>query len=170
VDLLFNNAGVTAPAAPLDELPVEHVTAVINANLLGAILCAREAMRIMKTQAPQGGRIINNGSVSAYAPRPNSAPYTAAKHGMTGLTKSIILDGRAFNISCSQIDIGNALTDMTSEMAFGVPQADGSMRAEPRMDVSRVARMVVHMAQLPNEANAAFVTLMAANMPLYGRG
>jgi NADP-dependent 3-hydroxy acid dehydrogenase YdfG len=170
VDLLFNNAGLSVPSAPLDELPVEQLRAIIDVNLTGAMLCAREAMRVMKAQTPQGGRIINNGSVSAYAPRPNSAPYTASKHAMTGLTKSILLDGRAFDISCSQIDIGNAVTDMSARMASGVAQADGTMRAEPRMDVSNVARTVVHMAELPMEANIAFVTLMATTMPLYGRG
>jgi NAD(P)-dependent dehydrogenase (short-subunit alcohol dehydrogenase family) len=170
VDLLFNNAGVTAPALPLDELPAAQLIALVNVNLIGALLCAREAMRVMKVQTPQGGRIINNGSVSAYAPRPNSAPYTATKHGITGLTKSILLDGRAFQISASQIDIGNAVTDMSAHMDTGAIQANGSVAPEPRMDVGHVARTVVHMAQLPPEANIAFVTLMATNMPLYGRG
>lgn len=170
VDLLFNNAGVSAPAVPLDELPVADLRAVLDVNVLGALLCARAAMRIMKAQTPQGGRIINNGSVSAYGPRPLSAPYVASKHAMTGLTKSIILDGRAHGITCGQIDIGNAVTDMSARMDSGVLQADGQVRPEPRMDVAHVARTVVHMATLPPEANIPFVTVMAAGMPLYGRG
>ena len=170
VDLLFNNAGVSAAAVPLDELPVADLRAVLDVNVLGAMLCARAAMRIMKAQTPQGGRIINNGSVSAYGPRPLSAPYVASKHAMTGLTKSIILDGRAHGITCGQIDIGNAVTDMSARMDSGVLQADGQVRPEPRMDVAHVARTVVHMATLPPEANIPFVTVMAAGMPLYGRG
>lgn len=170
VDLLFNNAGVSAPAVPLDELPVAELRAVLDVNVLGALLCARAAMRIMKAQSPRGGRIINNGSVSAYGPRPLSAPYVASKHAMTGLTKSIILDGRAHGITCGQIDIGNAVTDMSARMDSGVLQADGQIRPEPRMDVAHVARTVVHMATLPPEANIPFVTVMAAGMPLYGRG
>lgn len=170
VDLLFNNAGVGAPAVPLDELPVADLRAVLDVNILGAMLCARQAMRVMKAQSPQGGRIINNGSVSAYGPRPHSAPYVASKHAMTGLTKSLILDGRSFGITCGQIDIGNAVTDMSARMDSGVLQADGQVRPEPRMDVAHVARTVVHMAILPPEANIPFVTVMASAMPLYGRG
>lgn len=170
VDLLFNNAGTSAPAVPLDELPVADLRAVLDVNLLGAMLCAREALRVMKAQTPQGGRIINNGSISAYAPRPHSAPYVASKHAITGLTKSLILDGRRFGITCGQIDIGNAVTDMSAPMAAGVLQADGETRAEPRMDVENVARTIVHMATLPPEANIPFVTVMASGMPLYGRG
>jgi NAD(P)-dependent dehydrogenase (short-subunit alcohol dehydrogenase family) len=170
VDLLFNNAGVTAPACPLEELPVETLRSVIDVNILGSFLCAREAMRVMKAQVPQGGRIINNGSVSAYAPRPDSAPYTASKHAITGLTKSIVLDGRPFSIACGQINIGNAVTDMTAKMDSGVRQADGRVTPEPRMDVANVARAVVHMASLPLDANISFLTVMATNMPLYGRG
>ncbi len=170
VDLLFNNAGISLPAVPLDQLSVADIRGLIDINLTGAILCAREAMRVMKTQAPQGGRIINNGSVSAYAPRPNSAPYTASKHAITGLTKSIILDGRAFGISGCQIDIGNTASDMSAHMTSGTLQADGTVRPEPRMDVSHVARTIVHMAGLPPQANIPFVTIMATDMPLYGRG
>lgn len=170
VDLLFNNAGVSAPAVPLDELPVADLRAVLDVNALGAMLCARAALRVMKAQTPQGGRIINNGSVSTYGPRPHSAPYVASKHAMTGLTKSLILDGRPFGITCGQIDIGNAVTDMSARMDDGVLQADGQTRPEPRMDVAHVARTVVHMATLPPEANIPFVTVMASAMPLYGRG
>lgn len=170
VDLLFNNAGVSAPAVPLDELPVADLRAVLDVNVLGAMLCARAAMRVMKAQNPQGGRIINNGSVSAYGPRPLSAPYVASKHAMTGLTKSLILDGRPFCITCGQIDIGNAVTDMSARMDSGVLQADGQVKPEPRMDVVHIARTVVHMATLPPEANIPFVTVMASAMPLYGRG
>ena len=170
VDLLFNNAGVSAPAVPLDELSVADLRAVLDVNVLGAMLCARAAMRVMKARSRQGGRIINNGSVSAYGPRPLSAPYVASKHAMTGLTKSLILDGRPYGITCGQIDIGNAVTDMSARMDSGVLQADGQVRPEPRMDVTHVARTVVHMATLPPEANMPFVTVMASGMPLYGRG
>ena len=170
VDLLFNNAGITGPSTPLDQLPVDQLLEVIAVNLTGAMLCAREAMRVMKAQTPQGGRIINNGSVSAYAPRPDTAPYTATKHAITGLTKSILLDGRASNITAGQIDIGNAASDMTAHMNSGARQADGSVRAEPRMDVAYVARTVAYMASLPPEANIPFITVMATTMPLYGRG
>ncbi len=170
IDLLFNNAGVSAPAVPLDELPVADLRAVLDVNVLGSMLCARAALRVMKAQSPQGGRIINNGSVSAYGPRPLSAPYVASKHAMTGLTKSLTLDGRTFGITCGQIDIGNAVTDMSALMDTGVLQADGHTRPEPRMDVAHVARTVVHMATLPPEANIPFVTVMASAMPLYGRG
>jgi len=170
LDLLFNNAGMRAPAVPMDEVTVEQWTAVVNVNLTGAFLCAQHAMRAMKRQRPQGGRIINNGSISATAPRPNSAPYTATKHGITGLTKSISLDGRAFNIACGQIDIGNAATEMTERMAQGVPQANGTVMVEPRMDVKHVAEAVVYMASLPLEANVQFMTVMATKMPLVGRG
>jgi NAD(P)-dependent dehydrogenase (short-subunit alcohol dehydrogenase family) len=170
LDLLFNNAGMGAPAIPMDELTLEQWTAVVNVNLTGAFLCAQHAMRVMKRQTPQGGRIINNGSISATAPRPNSAPYTATKHAITGLTKSISLDGRAFNIACGQIDIGNAATEMTERMAQGVPQANGTIMVEPRMDVKHVAAAVVYMATLPLEANVQFMTVMATRMPLVGRG
>lgn len=170
VDLIFNNAGISAPAVPLDELPVADLRAVLDVNVFGAMLCARAALRVMKAQSPQGGRIINNGSVSAYGPRPLSAPYVASKHAMTGLTKSIILDGRPYGITCGQIDIGNTVTDMSARMDSGVLQADGQVRPEPRMDVAHVARTVAHMATLPPEANIPFVTVMASAMPLYGRG
>jgi NAD(P)-dependent dehydrogenase (short-subunit alcohol dehydrogenase family) len=170
LDLLFNNAGLFAPAVPLDELPVATLRAVLDANLLGVFLCTREAMALMKAQSPRGGRIINNGSISAHAPRPNSAPYTATKHAITGLTKSVALDGRAFDIACGQIDIGNAATDMTARMADGVPQADGRLAVEPRMDVKHVADAVVWMASLPPEANVPFLTVMATKMPFVGRG
>ena len=170
VDLLFNNAGTGAPPVPIDELPVEQWQKVVDANLTGAFLCARQAFRHMKRQQPQGGRIINNGSISAHAPRPNSAPYTATKHAITGLTKSLSLDGRAFNIACGQIDIGNAATEMTERMAQGVPQADGRIAVEPRMDVEHVAQAVVFMAGLPLESNVQFMTIMATNMPFIGRG
>jgi NADP-dependent 3-hydroxy acid dehydrogenase YdfG len=170
LDLLFNNAGMGAPAVPMDELTFEQWTAVVNVNLTGSFLCAQHAMRIMKTQNPRGGRIINNGSISATAPRPNSAPYTATKHAITGLTKSISLDGRRYDIACGQIDIGNAATEMTERMAKGVPQANGSMMVEPRMDVKHVADAVVYMASLPLDANVQFMTVMATKMPLVGRG
>ena len=170
LDLLFNNAGMGAPAVPMDELTFEQWTAVVNVNLTGAFLCAQHAMRLMKTQTPRGGRIINNGSISATTPRPNSAPYTATKHAITGLTKSISLDGRAFDIACGQIDIGNAATEMTERMANGILQANGSMMVEPRMDVKHVADAVVYMASLPLEANVQFMTVMATKMPLVGRG
>jgi NAD(P)-dependent dehydrogenase (short-subunit alcohol dehydrogenase family) len=170
LDLLFNNAGMGAPAIPMDELTFEQWTAVVNVNLTGSFLCAQHAMRLMKTQNPRGGRIINNGSISAAAPRPNSAPYTATKHAITGLTKSISLDGRAFDIACGQIDIGNAATEMTERMAKGVPQANGTMMVEPRMDVKHVADAVIYMASLPLDANVQFMTIMATKMPLVGRG
>ena len=170
LDLLFNNAGVAARGVPLEELTVEEWKAVVDVNLTGAFLCAQAAFRIMKAQSPMGGRIINNGSISAIAPRPLSAPYTATKHAITGLTKSLSLDGRAHDIACSQIDIGNAETDMTEPMARGAFQADGSVRPEPRMDVSHVAEAVVYMARLPLSANVQFMTLMATKMPFIGRG
>jgi NAD(P)-dependent dehydrogenase (short-subunit alcohol dehydrogenase family) len=170
LDLLFNNAGMGAPAVPMDELSFEQWTAVVNVNLTGAFLCAQHAMRLMKRQTPRGGRIINNGSISATTPRPNSAPYTATKHAITGLTKSISLDGRAFDIACGQIDIGNAATEMTERMANGILQANGSMMVEPRMDVKHVADAVVYMASLPLDANVQFMTVMATKMPLAGRG
>ena len=170
LDVLFNNAGINVPGATIDELTVEQWRSVVDVNLTGAFLCAREAFRLMKTQTPRGGRIINNGSISAYVPRPYSAPYTATKHGITGLTKSISLDGRKFDIVCSQIDIGNAATELAAKMAKGVPQADGEIRSEPLMDLDHVARAVVYMAALPLEANVQFMTLMATKMPFIGRG
>ena len=170
LDLLFNNAGMGAPGVPMDELTFGQWTAVVNVNLTGSFLCAQQAMKLMKTQNPRGGRIINNGSISATTPRPNSAPYTATKHAITGLTKSISLDGRAFDIACGQIDIGNAATEMTERMANGILQANGSMMVEPRMDVKHVADAVVYMASLPLEANVQFMTVMATKMPLAGRG
>ena len=170
LDLLFNNAGVGSPAVPLDELPLATLRAVIDTNLLGAFLCTQHAMRLMKAQHPRGGRIINNGSISAHAPRPNSAPYTATKHAITGLTKSTSLDGRPFDIACGQIDIGNAATEMAARMATGVPQANGEIAVEPLMDVAHVASAVVHMASLPLTANVQFMTVMATKMPFVGRG
>ena len=170
VDVLFNNAGTGAPAVPIDELTVEQWRTVVDANLHGSFLCARQAVRVMKRQQPQGGRIINNGSISAHAPRPNSAPYTATKHAVTGLTKSLSLDGRPFNIACSQIDIGNAATEMTERMKNGIAQADGRIAVEPRMDVEHVAQAVVFMAGLPLESNVQFMTIMATKMPFVGRG
>jgi NAD(P)-dependent dehydrogenase (short-subunit alcohol dehydrogenase family) len=170
LDVLFNNAGINVPGATIDELTVEQWRSVVDVNLTGAFLCAREAFRLMKAQTPRGGRIINNGSISAYVPRPYSAPYTATKHGITGLTKSISLDGRKFDIVCSQIDIGNAATELAAKMANGVPQADGEIRSEPLMDLDHVARAVVYMAGLPLEANVQFMTLMATKMPFIGRG
>ena len=170
LDLLFNNAGQGAPPVPIEDLTYEQWRAVVDVNLTGAFLCTQEAVRMMKAQSPRGGRIINNGSISAHAPRPNSAPYTATKHAITGLTKSTALDGRAFDIACGQIDIGNAATEMTDRMAAGIAQADGSVRVEPRMDVEVVARAVVHMASLPLEANVQFMTVMATTMPYIGRG
>jgi NAD(P)-dependent dehydrogenase (short-subunit alcohol dehydrogenase family) len=170
LDLLFNNAGMGAPAIPMDELTFEQWAAVVNVNLTGSFLCAQQAMRIMKNQKPRGGRIINNGSISATAPRPNSAPYTATKHAITGLTKSVSLDGRAFDITCGQIDIGNAATEMTERMSEGVPQANGTMIVEQRMDLKHVADAVLYMAGLPLDANVQFMTLMATKMPLVGRG
>jgi NAD(P)-dependent dehydrogenase (short-subunit alcohol dehydrogenase family) len=170
VDVLFNNAGLSAPAVPIDQITPAQWRAVVDVNLTGAFLCAQAAFRIMKAQTPMGGRIINNGSISAIAPRPLSAPYTATKHAITGLTKSLSLDGRAHDIACSQIDIGNAETDMTEPMARGAFQADGSVRPEPRMDVAHVAEAVVYMANLPLSANVQFMTLMATKMPFIGRG
>jgi NAD(P)-dependent dehydrogenase (short-subunit alcohol dehydrogenase family) len=170
LDLLFNNAGIGAPPVPLEDLTYEQWKAVVDTNLTGPFLCTKEAFRVMKEQNPRGGRIINNGSISAHAPRPLSAPYTATKHAITGLTKSTSLDGRAYDIACGQIDIGNAATNMTQRMASGVPQADGSMRAEPTMDPKHVADAVVYMASLPLEANVQFLTVMATKMPFVGRG
>jgi NAD(P)-dependent dehydrogenase (short-subunit alcohol dehydrogenase family) len=170
IDVLFNNAGMGAPAIPMEELSYEQWMNVVNANLCGAFLCSQEAIRMMKAQAPQGGRIINNGSISAHAPRPMSAPYTATKHAITGLTKSIALDGRPFNIACGQIDIGNAGTEMTIPMAAGILQPDGSKKVEPLMDVAHVGQAVLHMAQLPLESNILSMTIMATNMPFVGRG
>jgi len=170
LDLLFNNAGIGAPPVPLEDLAYEQWKAVVETNLTGAFLCTQEAIRLMKSQVPRGGRIINNGSISAHTPRPNSAPYTATKHAITGLTKSTALDGRNYDIACGQIDIGNAATEMTARMAAGVPQADGSMRPEPTMDPVHVARAVVYMAGLPLDANVQFLTVMATKMPFIGRG
>ena len=170
LDLLFNNAGIGAPPVPLEDLAYEQWKAVVETNLTGAFLCTQEAIRLMKSQVPRGGRIINNGSISAHSPRPNSAPYTATKHAITGLTKSTSLDGRKHDIACGQIDIGNAATEMTARMAAGVPQADGSMRPEPTMDPVHVARAVVYMAGLPLDANVQFLTVMATKMPFIGRG
>ena len=170
LDVLFNNAGTSAPAIPMDELTFEQWKAVVDINLTAVFLCTQQAFKLMKSQSPRGGRIINNGSISAYAPRPFSAPYTATKHAITGLTKSTSLDGRAHDIACGQIDIGNAASEMTQRMATGVPQADGSMMIEPRMNLSHVADAVVHMASLPLEANVQFMTVMATKMPYVGRG
>ena len=170
LDILFNNAGMGAPAVPMEDLSFEKWSAILAVNLTGSFLCAQEAIRMMKAQDPQGGRIINNGSISAHAPRPLSAPYTATKHAITGLTKSIALDQRAFHIACGQIDIGNAATEMTDRMASGIPQANGTLAVEPRMDVQHVAGAVLYMANLPLESNVLFMTVMATNMPLVGRG
>jgi NAD(P)-dependent dehydrogenase (short-subunit alcohol dehydrogenase family) len=170
LDLLVNNAGMSAPAVPIEELDVAIWTNVVAANLTGAFLCTRAAFRQMKMQSPQGGRIINNGSISATTPRPHSAPYTATKHAITGLTKSSALDGRPFNIACGQIDIGNAGTDMTSRMSSGVLQANGSLAAEPTIDSAIIGKAVADMAQLPLEANVLTMTLMATQMPFVGRG
>ena len=170
VDLLFNNAGQGAPPVPLDELCIEKWRQVVNVNLTGVFLCTREAFRVMKAQSPRGGRIINNGSISATTPRPNSAPYTASKHAITGLTKSCALDGRPFDIAVGQIDIGNAGTDLTMRMASGVPQANGSIAPEPTMDVNHVGQAVLTMASLPLDANVLFLTIMATQMPFVGRG
>jgi NAD(P)-dependent dehydrogenase (short-subunit alcohol dehydrogenase family) len=170
LDVLFNNAGTTAPAVPLEDLTFDAWRSVVDINLTGLFLCTQEAIKMMKSQDPMGGRIINNGSISAHAPRPNSAPYTATKHAITGLTKSTSLDGRKYNIACGQIDIGNALTEMAMPMAKGVPQADGTIKVEPLMDVNHVASMILHMANLPLETNVQFVTIMATKMPLVGRG
>ncbi|GIR54332.1 MAG: oxidoreductase [Rhodospirillaceae bacterium] len=170
LDLLFNNAGTNAPGVSLEDLSFEQWTNVVNVNLTGVFLCTQEAFRLMKAQTPMGGRIINNGSISAHVPRPGSAPYTATKHAVTGLTRSTSLDGRKYNIACGQIDIGNALTEMAARMTKGVPQADGSIQVEPVMDVANVGKTVAHMASLPMEANVQFVTVMATNMPFIGRG
>jgi NAD(P)-dependent dehydrogenase (short-subunit alcohol dehydrogenase family) len=170
LDVLFNNAGINAPGIPMEDLSYERWIEVVNVNLTGAFLCAQEAIRIMKAQQPRGGRIINNGSLSAYVPRPNSAPYTATKHAITGLTKSISLDMRDYDIACSQIDIGNAITEMSERMAAGVRQANGTTMVEPRMDVRHVADAVVYMAKLPLDANVQFITVMATKMPYVGRG
>ncbi len=170
LDLLFNNAGKGAPGVPMEDLTKEQWDSVVSVNLTGAFLCAQHAIRLMKKQNPRGGRIINNGSISAYTPRPNSAPYTATKHAITGLTKSISLDGRAFDIACGQIDIGNAATPMTERMSAGVPQASGVLAPEPRMDVRHVAEAVLFMAGLPLDANVPFLTIMANGMPFMGRG
>ena len=170
LDVLFNNAGTGAPAIPMDELTVAQWKAVVDVNLTAVFLCTQQAFRLMKSQSPRGGRIINNGSISAVAPRPFSAPYTATKHAITGLTKATSLDGRAHDIACGQIDIGNAASEMTQRMATGVPQANGTLMAEPRMDVKHVADAVVHMASLPLEANVQFMTVMATKMPFVGRG
>ena len=170
LDLLFNNAGTNAPPVPFEELTFEQWKTVVDVNLTGMFLCAQEAYRIMKSQDPRGGRIINNGSISAHAPRPNSAPYTSTKHAVTGLTKSISLDGRKYDIACGQIDIGNADTEMAAKMKSGVPQANGTIAVEPMMEVADVARTVLYMAGLPPSANAQFVTVMATKMPFVGRG
>ena len=170
LDVLFNNAGMSAPGINLEDLTPQQWLDVVNVNLSAVFYCTQEAFKMMKDQTPRGGRIINNGSISAQAPRPNSAPYTATKHAITGLTKSTSLDGRKYDIACGQIDIGNAATDMTSRMTEGVPQADGSMKAEPRMNVEDVARAVVFMASLPLDTNVLTMTVMATKMPLVGRG
>src|SRR5215510_4402072 len=170
LDLLFNNAGTNAPPVPFEELTFEQWKAVVDVNLTGMFLCAQEAYRMMKDQNPRGGRIINNGSISAHVPRPNSAPYTSTKHGVTGLTRSISLDGRKHDIACGQIDIGNAETEMAARMKTGVPQANGTIAAEPMMDVADVGRTVLYMASLPPSTNAQFLTVMATNMPFIGRG
>jgi NAD(P)-dependent dehydrogenase (short-subunit alcohol dehydrogenase family) len=170
LDLLFNNAGQGGPPVPLEEVSYRDWKAVVDVNLTGAFLCTQEAFKLMKSQDPRGGRIINNGSISAHVPRPNSAPYTATKHAITGLTRSTSLDGRKYDIACGQIDIGNAATEMTERMAAGIPQADGSVAVEPRMDVEQVARALVYMAGLPLDANVLFMTVMATKMPYVGRG
>ncbi|HUR53271.1 MAG TPA: SDR family oxidoreductase [Gemmataceae bacterium] len=170
LDLLFNNAGTGAPPVPLEELSFDQWRRVVDVNLTGVFLCTQAAFRLMKSQSPRGGRIINNGSISAHAPRPNSAPYTATKHAVTGLTKSTALDGRAFDIACGQIDIGNAATEMTARMKDGVPQANGTLAPEPTMDVKCVANAVLYMASLPLDANVLFLTVTATKMPFVGRG
>lgn len=170
LDVLFNNAGNNVPPAPIGDISPEDFQKVMNVNLYGAFLCARGAFNVMRAQDPQGGRIINNGSISAAVPRPGSAPYTSSKHAITGMTRSISLDGRPFNIACGQIDIGNTASEMTSKMSGGVPQADGTMKPEPVMNVENVAKAVLHMADLPPEANVQFMTIMATNMPFIGRG
>ena len=170
VDLLFNNAGVSAPGVPLDELSIEEWRNVVDINLNGMFYCLQQAFKVMKKQNPMGGRIINNGSISAYAPRPNSIAYTATKHAVTGLTKTASLDGRNFNIAVGQIDIGNAATEMAAKMALGVPQANGEIKKEPLMDVDLVGQSVLYMANMPLSANVLFHTVMATNMPFVGRG
>ncbi|MBI3208855.1 MAG: SDR family oxidoreductase [Candidatus Solibacter usitatus] len=170
LDVLFNNAGTNVPSVPMEDLTFEQWSTVVGVNLTGAFLCAQEAIRMMKAQTPRGGRIINNGSISAQVPRPGSAPYTTTKHAITGLTKCIALDGRAHDIACGQIDIGNAATEMTDRMTAGVPQANGTLAVEPRMNVQHVADAVVHMANLPLDANILYMTVMATKMPLVGRG
>jgi len=170
LDLLFNNAGVSAFKALFEDLTFDQWQAVVNTNLTGSFLCAQGAFRMMKGQLPQGGRIINNGSISAHSPRPNSAPYTSTKHAITGLTKSIALDGRKYNIACGQIDVGNALTELAAPMTQGVPQANGQIAVEPMMDVNEVAAAVLHMAALPLSTNVPFMTIMATQMPYMGRG
>ena len=170
IDVLFNNAGGGAPRVPLEDLTYEQWQGVVDSNLTGTFLCTQEAIKIMKAQAPMGGRIINNGSISAHAPRPDSAPYTVTKHGVTGLTKSTSLDGRKYDIACGQIDIGNAATDMTARMTDGTQQADGSVKVEPRFDLEHVAETVLYMANLPLETNVQFITIMATKMPYIGRG
>jgi NAD(P)-dependent dehydrogenase (short-subunit alcohol dehydrogenase family) len=170
LDLLFNNAGVALRGAPLEDVTFDEWRSIVDVNVTGAFLCTQQAFRLMKDQRPQGGRIINNGSISAHVPRPHSAPYTATKHAITGLTKSTALDGRRYNIACGQIDIGNAATDMTATMESGVPQANGTTAAEPRLDVAHVVRAVLYMASLPLDANVQFMTVMATKMPFIGRG
>jgi len=170
LDVLFNNAGMGAPAVPMEELPLEKFKEVVDLNLTAMFNCIQEAIRIMKAQEPRGGRIINNGSISAHAPRPMSVAYTATKHAVTGLTKCVSLDGRKHDIACGQIDIGNALTELAARMAKGVPQADGSVKPEPLMDVDHVGRAVLHMANLPLDVNVQFMTIMASKMPFVGRG
>ena len=170
LDLLFNNAGAGAPPVNIEDLPFEQWQMVVNVNLTGVFLCTQEAFKVMKAQDPMGGRIINNGSISAHTPRPNSAPYTSTKHAVTGLTKSTSLDGRKYNIACGQIDIGNAVTPMTARMSDGVPQADGSIKPEPRMHVDNVSQAIVYMASLPLDANVQTLTVMATQMPFVGRG
>ena len=170
LDLLFNNAGISVSGVPMEDLSFEQWTSVVDVNLTGTFLCTQEAIKIMKSQNPRGGRIINNGSTSAHVPRPNSAPYTATKHAITGLTKSTSLDGRKYDIACSQIDIGNAATERTAKFAKGIPQANGTIAVEPLMDVAHVASTVVYMASLPLDANVQFLTVMATKMPFIGRG
>jgi NAD(P)-dependent dehydrogenase (short-subunit alcohol dehydrogenase family) len=170
LDVLFNNAGINVPGVPLEELSVEQWKSVVDVNLTGAFLCTQQAFLLMKTQDPRGGRIINNGSISAHTPRPNSAPYTATKHAITGLTKSTSLDGRKFDIACGQIDIGNAATELAARFATGVVQANGQVAVEPLIDVAHVVRAVIYMASLPLDVNVQFLTVMATKMPFVGRG